>query len=121
MQDRKEYLRAYGKKWAAEHRDHLRAKRRIRLRLYPESEILVQIRQRCNNPNNAAYPAYGGRGIKNMLGSVDEIFSSIGRRPEGGYSIDRIDNNDHYRVGNIRWATSKQQANNRRDNVCRIS
>ena len=33
---------------------------------------------------------------------------------EPGRSLDRINNDDGYRPGNVRWATAKEQANNKR-------
>jgi len=69
---------------------------------------------RCNNPNNKNFKNYGGRGIEFRLTSVTDILDTIGRRPTAKHSLDRIDNDGNYEEGNIRWATRKQQANNRR-------
>lgn len=71
--------------------------------------------QRCSNSNHKNYKHYGGRGIivckrwkefKNFL--VD-----MGKKPIG-LTLDRIDVNGDYCSKNCRWATWKQQANNKR-------
>lgn len=82
----------------------------------PEYDVWRAMKQRCNNSNNKFYYLYGGRGIKicKEWDDFECFIANMGLRPEGGYSLDRIDNDGNYEPSNCRWATSLEQAKNNR-------
>lgn len=83
---------------------------------YREYTTWESMRRRCQNPKNKDYHLYGGRGITvcKEWQNFDNFLKDMGRRPKGRYSIDRENNSLGYNPENCRWATDKQQANNRR-------
>jgi hypothetical protein len=84
-----------------------------------EYSSFCNAKKRCNNPKEIGYANYGGRGIKFLFTSFEEFYAELGPRPTGT-SVDRIDVNDHYRPGNVRWATKQEQINNRREVGCYV-
>lgn len=78
------------------------------------------IKRRCYNPNTQDYKHWGARGITvhpTWKDDFKEFYNHVSALPhfgEKGYSLDRIDVNGNYEPGNVRWATAKQQANNKR-------
>lgn len=78
-------------------------------------------RNRCLNKNSRSYAAYGGSGITfcdrwQGENGFANFLMDMGERPGKEYSLDRKNCNGNYEPSNCRWATKKEQSNNRRNN-----
>lgn len=99
------------------HRTNRRYRATLKGRL---GNIFHGMDRRCTDPNYIHYKYYGGRGIQNKFGPLDE-FRAYVRDDLGitileqieGLQIDRIDNDGHYEPGNIRFVTREVNINNR--------
>ena len=77
------------------------------------------MRERCTNKLHKHWGHYGGRGISicKRWETFENFANDMGERPSLKHSLDRFPNPDgNYEPSNCRWATSKQQNNNRTNN-----
>ena len=82
----------------------------------PEYRSWASMKNRCYNRKDLSYTHYGGRGIwvdPRWRASYVSFLKDMGRRPSLSHSLDRIDGTLSYTPGNCRWATKKEQAQNR--------
>lgn len=76
--------------------------------------------QRCTNPKSRTYQRYGAVGIKVCERWLDFVnfYADMGDRPSSSHSLDRYpDYNGNYEPTNCRWATNKEQARNKKNNI----
>jgi len=92
-----------------------------RSRLY---QSWTDIKQRCLNPKNKAFKHYGNRGVTMAPEWADDFIvfrnyvkQNLGRGPSPKHTIDRIENDEGYFPGNIKWSTKSQQGHNSRQSV----
>lgn len=83
----------------------------------PEWRAWQGAKARITNSGGRDYARYGGRGLTMSFeweADFMNFYRDVGPRPSNKHSLDRIDNSLGYIPGNVRWATAKEQATNRR-------
>ncbi len=74
------------------------------------------MKQRCMNPKHVRYEHYGGRGIticQRWRDSFATFREDMGTPPTVNHTLDRIDPDGDYELGNCRWATWGVQNSNK--------
>lgn len=95
-----------------------------RLSKTPIYQMWHSMKGRCNNPNDAAYKYYGGKGVKVCNEWLNSFTAFYNWAIENGYDvnnkkdcqIDRIDHDGNYCPENCRIVDRYTQANNKSNN-----
>lgn len=85
---------------------------------HPLYQTWINMRKRCQNPNDANYPAYGGRGITvcRRWDDFSKFLQDMGPKPSPAHTLERVENSESYNPFNCVWALPTRQANNTRSN-----
>ena len=81
-----------------------------------EYQAWANMKARCQNSNNSTYHNYGERGIRVCRRWQDfrNFIADMGEKPLPELTLERMNNDGDYEPGNCKWATRKEQNNNKR-------
>jgi len=85
----------------------------------PIYEVWCGMIRRCSSRKRKDWRLYGGKGVRvcrRWRRSFAAFLADLGERPSSKHSIDRRDGTKGYSPDNCRWATMKEQANNKVNN-----
>lgn len=80
----------------------------------PEYKTWFAMKRRCKS--NDLYIKNGIIVCEEWMNSFTQFYSDMGKKPTPNHTIDRINNDLGYEPGNCRWATVKEQQNNKTNN-----
>lgn len=84
---------------------------------HPALESYKGAKARCTNPSNTSFDYYGGKGIEFRLPPFQEFWAKLGQSWFVGATLERKENDGHYELGNVVWATRAEQNLNTRRSV----